>query len=270
MEKKTERTLIKIGELVKRSGVNKETIRFYINSGLLPKPVKTGKNMAYYDEGYVERIRQIKELQLKYFLPLKVIREMVGQTDMRMNMTELDMLRVGAEGMMQLQKLRRTYDPQTIEEVSRRAGLPIDEIMEMEECEMISSVTDENGRRVYEENDIRVVEAFAGIRKGGMTRELGFEVNQFRMQSDVISSLAREEVKDFVRKLTSRYPKDIEMLGKMAENAIETVNVFIMHLRRKKIMEIVDELTKHGADMIMELPEEKPDTGEKKTRARGK
>lgn len=247
----------RMAELVRRTGLKRETIHFYISNGLLPRPLKTHKNMAYYDDSYVERLRQIRELQLKYFLPLKVIKEILIQTNAEMSTAEMDLLRVGLSGLIQLQELRRTYEPQTLDQLSARTGLPTDEILEMERCEMISSVRDRDGTKVYQENDIKVVEAFAGIRKGGLTRELGFEVDQFRMQSDTISALAIEEVTDFVRKLGGQYPRDAELLGKIAENAIETVNVFICHLRRKKLLEVAQALAEGGMSALKQMSRNK-------------
>ncbi len=244
MSRKIGAGLIKIGELVRKTGVQKETIRYYINNGLLPNPLKTGKNMAYYDDSYVERIKQIKELQLKYFLPLKVIREIVAQPNAELSASELVILRDTVSNLMRLQEIRRTYNPHTLEELSRRTGLPKKEINEMEKCEMISSIRDENGRKTYLDSDIKVVEAFAGIRRGGMSSSMGFKVDQFRMQSDVIGTLAKEEVKDFVRKLSIEFKGnyDIEYLAYLGENAIERVNVFIAALRRKKILEFIETL----------------------------
>jgi DNA-binding transcriptional MerR regulator len=246
-----------MAELVKRTGIKKETIHFYISNGLLPKPPKTERNVAYYDDSYVERIRQIKELQLKYFLPLKLIKEILVHTDADMSTTEMDLLKVGTSGLIQLEELRRTYEPLTLAELSAKTGLPKDEIVEMERCEMISSTQDQAGRKVYQENDIKVVEAFAGIRKGGLTQQLGFTVDQFRMQSDVISALAIEEVTDFVRKLGGRFPRDAELLGKIAENAIETVNLFICHLRRKKILEVAQALSEGGLNALKHMSGDK-------------
>lgn len=248
--------LIKISELVRQTGVQKETIRYYINNGLLPKPRKTGKNMAYYDDSYIKRIRQIKELQSKYFLPLRIIKEIVAQANAELSDDELVILRYTIHDLMRLQELRRTYNPHTLDELSRRTGLPKNEILEMEKCEMITSVKNNDGRKVYLDNDIKVVEAFAGIRGGGLVSDLGFKVDQFRMQSDVISTLAKEEVKDFVRKLSIQYKSDydIEALAHMSENAIERVNVFMSALRRKKIMEFISALMEGreniGGDVI--------------------
>ena len=68
---------MKISKLVQRTRVSKETVHYYIREGLLPKPRKRGRNIADYDEGYVERIRLIKELQDRYFLPLAVIKNIL-------------------------------------------------------------------------------------------------------------------------------------------------------------------------------------------------
>jgi DNA-binding transcriptional MerR regulator len=253
MARKSGKQAFKMAELVRRTGLKRETIHFYISNGLLPKPPKTERNVAYYDESYVDRIRQIKELQLKYFLPLSVIKEILIQTDAEMSMAEMDLLKVGVSGLIQLQELRRTYEPLTLAELSARTGLPKDEILEMERCEMISSAQSQNKTKVYQEDDIKVVEALVGVRKGGLTKELGFTVDQFRMQSDVISALAIEEVTDFVRKLRGRFPRDAELLGKIAENAIETVNVFICHLRRKKILEVAQALSEGGTNALKQM-----------------
>ncbi|MHB8069943.1 MAG: MerR family transcriptional regulator [Desulfobaccales bacterium] len=64
-------------ELVAASGVPKSTILHYLNEGLLPPPVKTGRNMAYYDPSCVERLNFIKFLQKKHRLPLEEIKEIL-------------------------------------------------------------------------------------------------------------------------------------------------------------------------------------------------
>ncbi|MDX6667234.1 MAG: hypothetical protein QOK04_614, partial [Solirubrobacteraceae bacterium] len=66
--------LLKMSELADRSGVSAGTIKHYLREGLLPEPVKTSRNMAYYPPEFVERIRLIKRLQEERFMPLKLIR----------------------------------------------------------------------------------------------------------------------------------------------------------------------------------------------------
>ncbi|HEU0035219.1 MAG TPA: MerR family transcriptional regulator [Kofleriaceae bacterium] len=67
--------LIKIGELARRSGMPVPTLKHYVREGLISATRKTGKTMSWYDPALVDRLRAIKELQDRQFLPLDVIRE---------------------------------------------------------------------------------------------------------------------------------------------------------------------------------------------------
>ena len=73
------RELLRISELADAAGVSAGTIKHYLREGLLPEPVKTSRNMAWYPREWVERVKLIKQLQEERFLPLKVIREVLEQ-----------------------------------------------------------------------------------------------------------------------------------------------------------------------------------------------
>src|SRR5918999_5997107 len=73
--------LLKISELAERSGVPVATVRHYLREGLLPEPVKTSRNMAYYPPEFIDRIRLIKQLQEERFMPLRVIRDLLEHED---------------------------------------------------------------------------------------------------------------------------------------------------------------------------------------------
>ncbi len=66
--------LIRISDITRAAGVSVPTVHYYLREGLLTTPVKTSRNMAYYDPICVEEIGLIKELQTKRFLPLSVIK----------------------------------------------------------------------------------------------------------------------------------------------------------------------------------------------------
>jgi DNA-binding transcriptional MerR regulator len=68
---------MKMKELSEKTGIKAPTIRYYITQGLLPKPCKPHKNVAYYDDRYIDLIRMIKKFQKEYFLPLEVIRKAI-------------------------------------------------------------------------------------------------------------------------------------------------------------------------------------------------
>ena len=68
---------MRMRELESRSGVGRETIRFYLREGLLPEPARAARNSASYSEAHVERLALIKRLQEERFLPLAVIRGLI-------------------------------------------------------------------------------------------------------------------------------------------------------------------------------------------------
>ena len=70
---------MRISELVKKTGVPKETIHFYIREGLLRKPRKSGSNAADYTGAYVDRILLIKELRDSFYLPIPEIKKILKQ-----------------------------------------------------------------------------------------------------------------------------------------------------------------------------------------------
>ncbi|MBN2282773.1 MAG: MerR family transcriptional regulator [Deltaproteobacteria bacterium] len=72
--------LYRIGELERLSGVPRRTILFYVESGLLHPPVKTGKTMAYYDEAHHQKLLFIKNGKKKK-IPLVAIRQMIERRE---------------------------------------------------------------------------------------------------------------------------------------------------------------------------------------------
>ncbi len=86
---------MRIDDLAQRAGVPTRTIRYYTQQGLLPSPALRGR-VGYYDEQHLDRLRLIKELQEKRFLPLSVIRTIVRHfesgADLETMLAPLDMV----------------------------------------------------------------------------------------------------------------------------------------------------------------------------------
>jgi len=72
--------LFRIGALEKITNFPRRTILFYVSSGLLHAPVKTGKTMAYYDEAHYQKLLFIKNAKKKG-LPLIAIRQMIERRE---------------------------------------------------------------------------------------------------------------------------------------------------------------------------------------------
>jgi DNA-binding transcriptional MerR regulator len=69
-------TDMRIDDLAERAGVPTRTIRYYTQQGLLNPPTLRGR-VGYYGDAHLDRLKLIKELQEKRFLPLGVIRSVL-------------------------------------------------------------------------------------------------------------------------------------------------------------------------------------------------
>ncbi len=75
--------LLRVGELSRRTGIATSAINYYIREGLLPPPLKTAPNMAYYDPGYVDMVNSIKILQREKGLSLLEIKKLLDRGEFR-------------------------------------------------------------------------------------------------------------------------------------------------------------------------------------------
>jgi DNA-binding transcriptional MerR regulator len=72
---------LRMKELAEATGLPKSAILHYIARGLLPEPVRTSPNMAYYDPACIERIQFIKTMQNRYAFPLGKIKTLLARKD---------------------------------------------------------------------------------------------------------------------------------------------------------------------------------------------
>ena len=71
--------LVRIGELARRSGVPIATLKHYLREGLIEPSRRTGRTMSWYDPALATKVKAIKELQRRQYLPLHVIRESIDK-----------------------------------------------------------------------------------------------------------------------------------------------------------------------------------------------
>ena len=72
---------IKMKELESRSGVGREAIRFYIREGMIPQPDKPKRNVAYYNDTHVKRLRAIRHLQQERQMSLARIKSILDSSE---------------------------------------------------------------------------------------------------------------------------------------------------------------------------------------------
>src|SRR4051795_12141936 len=151
--------LLKISELAEAAGVPVATIRHYLREGLLPEPVKTSRNMAYYPPKFVDRIRLIKQLQEERFMPLRVIRDLLERED-----AEPERLRamIELEDRILERALAGERERIPAEEVRSRYEVPGEVLDRLAQLGVLGP-----DRRGYSPSDVRIVEAISRFRAGG-------------------------------------------------------------------------------------------------------
>jgi DNA-binding transcriptional MerR regulator len=189
--------LLKMKELAEASGVSAGTIKHYLREGLLPEPVKTSRNMAYYPPEFVERIRLIKQLQEERFMPLRVIKSMLDDDPERARaLVELEdrileRALAGDQSRVSAAELRTRYDiPQEV----------LDRLAELE-------VLTPNARG-YGPRDVEIVEAISRFRAGGYDERIGFTVYDTLRYKHALEELVKEEVEVLLGRLAGELEAD--------------------------------------------------------------
>lgn len=226
---------MRMRDLERLSGVGRETIRFYINDGLLPEPERTGRNSAWYDARFLSRLRLIRELREKRFLPLHVIKAIVADDtppsrDEVRTLLELDgRLFPAVDGAPQA-------EPERIGAVARRTGLPAAEIRALAEAGALE-IRVEGGREWLDETGQRMCELWGRIRRAGFTDALGFGPQRLRLYVDMVRWLARQELQMFAQGVSGKV--STERAVRMAEDGITLVNPIIGLLRRSTLLKYI-------------------------------
>jgi DNA-binding transcriptional MerR regulator len=234
--------LLKISELAERSEVPVATVRHYLREGLLPEPVKTSRNMAYYPPEFVERIRLIKQLQEERFMPLRVIRDLLERET-------VDPERLPAMIELEDRILERALAEEReripADEVKRRYDVP-NEVLER--LAGLGVLTPDSGG--YSPSDVRVVEAISRFRAGGYDESLGFTVYDTLRYKEALQSLVAQEVEV----LLSRLPGDVD-----TDRAIEIIEAGIGPLN-----ELISAL--HTKLLVAELEDQRGSRKERSAR----
>ena len=243
---KTERRLLRMSELAALTDVRPAAIKFYIREGLLPAPVKTSRNMAYYDESFVEKIRLIKQLQTQHYLPLRVIKDLFGRTNGSSSLEETSAL-LELKGALPLHLPEENREPLTEEEVIRRLNTYEEELEDLRRIGLVSP-REMNGARVYDGEDQAFLELLENNRRLGFTREIGFQVKDLELYLAILEVLATEEVKLLVSRTATKLSG--EEIRRLAERGIHDFGPLLMFLRRKMIMKVLRTLpaTAEGAE----------------------
>jgi len=217
-------------ELAEAAGVSPGTIKHYLREGLLPEPVKTSRNMAWYPREFVERVKLIKQLQEERFLPLKVIREVLENGS---GIEGPERLRAMVE--IEDRILERALSGQeakglTARDASRRYGVPAEALERLEKLGVLTPLR-RNGSKRYGPDDVQIIEAVGRMRASGYSEALGFTVYDTLIYKRHLEQLVHEEVEAMMARVAGEM--DADQAADLLERAVAPMRDLVAAMRAK-------------------------------------
>lgn len=231
---------MKMKELTEITGVKAPTIRYYITEGILPKPDKPHKNMAYYDEKYIDLIRLIKKFQKEYFLPLEVIKKAIEDLGHEKAPVMVDELTDKLFQAQQLDWMEPASFKKLVKPVNKKSLMAISKItrQDLEKSLKLDILArDKNG--CFNDQDVKIATLIAQIREHLSDRR-GFSFEFITMHIELIRDVVDKEFKFFFTRILNG-DVNIPEANELASKSIELLYIMfpIIHKRylNKKIKE---------------------------------
>jgi DNA-binding transcriptional MerR regulator len=225
---------IRIAELARRSGTSKETIHFYLREGLLKKPKKTSRNMAYYDESHVEQLKLIKRLRTESYLPLNVIKKVLKEGKLGTSARQLDLA-----GELFGQGARAEFDPLTKKALSERSGLSEKRIDEYEAAGLLhaKSAGAQKAKR-YGYEDVRVAEILKTAEEEAGEGGERVVLERFTILEKHMAELVKEELAHFFSRVIAE--GDPRRALELLRGGRETIGRFLGLSRARRLRDEVE------------------------------
>jgi DNA-binding transcriptional MerR regulator len=218
-------------DLCEQTGLDRQTVHFYITKGLVPEGHKTSANMAYYGDEHLERLRLVLELKNQRFLPLDTIRAVLDGEDARFTPEQRTLLVEVKDRVADvLQASRGSATTVAVAPLLSKLGMKRSELRELEELGLVGTIKI-RGSLHMPEDDVWVLELWAGLREAGFTPALGFGVEDLRPYVEAITGLFEREI----RELTPRLAKlPAEQVAEMFRRGLPLINSFLARYHQAK------------------------------------
>lgn len=218
---------MKISELVNKTKVPKETIHYYVREGLIPRPRKSGKNVASYTKVHVEQILLIKQIQDNFFLPLSLIKKIVTQLAHSPELKSL--LKLRSDYHSPLDQLLQT---ETVGEKAFREVTELESkwLAKFEEWGVIT-FEKRDGEKVYSQDDVIIGRLMVDLDRAGFGPKDGFDPENIKRYVDLFRDIVvmahTSYLKTDLEKFTPEQNLERVIKGR------ELMSLFFYHLYRK-------------------------------------
>lgn len=233
---------MKMQELERRTGVDREVIRIFLRKKLIPEPHRPARNAAVYDEGHVRAIATVRDLQRQGRLTLDQIGDLFegrglaphASSGVYQHLETLLAMRFGVDETPRVM-LRQLVErlPMADHDARTFAAMGMVEIVDTPDGEMLSH------------GDARLVEIWGHIRQAGFIEERGFPPENIAFYQRAAEMIAGEEVRVFLEGSAGRIAED--RAAAMLQTALPMMLDFLGLLRLKAFLRAMREAVSRDA-----------------------
>lgn len=229
-------------DLIRESGLPRETIHYYLVEGLLQPAIKTGRNTALYTDDHLDRLRKIQDLRERHFLPLKAIRAVLdGEVAEAKAFTpaQRDLIqRVGAS----LRGTLLDHSGSDVAAAVQQGRISLDDVRELESAGLIQ-VHWHGDAPLLEPIDAEILEAWTRLTESGISRDRGFQPRHAVLYQRAVDRMVRAEIELFMERYTDAAGADA---AAVLERALSHIERLIGALHRKTLLGFIEQLASQG------------------------
>lgn len=228
---------MKMRELEQRSGVGRETIRYYIRMGLLPEPARAKPNVADYSDEHVRRLGVIRRLQAERYMPLSFIKQVLERPTSG-EIAALPGLEVTLAGRL---GVVASGEGAPLAEVAEAAGLELGELRVLAGDGVIEIRDGALGPL-----DVAIAKTWGRVKAAGYAPEAGFFAEDARIYVEALEPLTRTEIERFYGRLTGS--GTLEDAARLGQAGIELINDLMALIRTRMLLRLVTEMNARAAN----------------------
>lgn len=228
-----------MADVVRLSGVGRETIRFYIREGLLPEPERPARNMAWYSDEHIRLLRTIRQLKEEDFLPLGAIKAVLHDRDAHQFS---DRQRGMLNRMRRRLRLQRTTvgTGHSRRKLADLLDISQDELHQAEAVGFIRA----NATQLTEEEE-RLLTLWAEMRDAGLSLERGLGPETLQFINSAVEQVFREEIRIFSERLRDLSDAETDALLNVV---IPDINRAFALLHTRRVRSFVNQFAAEGDD----------------------
>lgn len=223
---------LRMSDLCRESGLDRQAIHFYIREGLLPPGEKSGRNMAFYKPSHLRRLHLIRRLQHERFLPLKAIKGVLDQTDEGFSEEQrgfLGELRGRLAGELAPRAVQGDLVPMA--PLLERTGVVEAEVDRMLSVGFIAPAAMADGSRAIHAAEVWRIEFWGRMRAAGFSDSLGFSVEDIAIYEDFVDRLVQTEAAIISERLAAVGP---DLAAPMVEAALPIIQELLVRLHTER------------------------------------